>query len=186
MTNSTLVHKSKRRKPRHGYATGKGRTPTYRSWAMMLNRCRNPNGHDFHYYGARGIEFYSSWLSFQNFLADMGERPDGTSIERIDNSKGYCKENCRWATKTQQARNRRNTVLLTHNNVTKPLAEWCDLLGVDYERARHRVQRGFTSDRVLSAGPVQPIRRNFLYKPRKDLLRDEITGRFLKKVATSS
>lgn len=72
----------------------------------MKNRCLNPNATDYPRYGGRGIRVCDRWLSFENFLADMGERPNGTTIDRIDGSKGYEPTNCRWATASEQQRNR--------------------------------------------------------------------------------
>ena len=81
---------------------------TYTSWKKMIERCRNKNHPQYKDYGGRGITVCQRWLkSFCAFLADMRKRPDGKTIDRIDNDKGYCKENCRWATKKQQAATRR-------------------------------------------------------------------------------
>lgn len=80
-------------------------TPTYKSWSSMWDRCRNPNRPCWIRYGGAGITVDPRWVAFSNFLADMGERPDGTSLDRIDTLKGYGPDNCRWATRLQQARN---------------------------------------------------------------------------------
>jgi len=74
---------------------------------MMKNRCLNPASHDYKYYGARGITVCARWMKFENFIADMGERKSGYSIERRDNDGNYCPENCEWIPKNQQQRNRR-------------------------------------------------------------------------------
>ncbi len=87
---------------------GKSRCPEYRVWCSMLSRCGNSKNKSFSYYGGRGISVCAEWLCFPTFIADMGHRPSpGHSLDRIDNNAGYCKENCQWATKSQQMLNRR-------------------------------------------------------------------------------
>lgn len=89
--------------PRHGMT----RTPTHNSWLSMIQRCTNPSRGNYAYYGGRGITIAPEWLEFERFYADMGTRPHGTSLERLDNNAGYGPDNCVWADKRQQARNRR-------------------------------------------------------------------------------
>jgi hypothetical protein len=92
----------------HGHSIRGCMTSTYRTWKSMKERCTSETSKAYPQYGGKGITLCDEWYSFDNFLADMGERPDGTTIDRVDNSKGYIKSNCRWATKSQQSINRSN------------------------------------------------------------------------------
>jgi hypothetical protein len=103
---------SKPPKVLHGARVGDQWSTTYRSWQNMKKRCRDPNGNRFDYYGGRGVRVCKRWrlygVGFMNFLADMGERPPGTTLDRYPDKNGnYEPGNCRWATPEQQARNRR-------------------------------------------------------------------------------
>lgn len=108
-------------------------TPTYHTWRCMRSRCKNPNDQDYKYYGGRGISVCKRWdESFENFIEDMGERPENKTLDRIDSNKNYEPENCRWATAKEQARNKRDTVKITYKGKVYPLAHWVDIFGINY------------------------------------------------------
>ena len=122
---------------------GRSRTPEYAAWKDMMGRCYNPKFVNYDSYGGRGIAVCPEWHEFTNFLADMGARPSGLSIERRDNNRGYEPANCEWATLAAQSRNKRNTVRITHNGVTRTIAEWSRELGLAYSSVRgHFVKTG--------------------------------------------
>ena len=115
---------------------GGTKTKAYKSWISMKARCRDVNNSA---YGGRGISFCNRWLKFENFLEDMGPPPFGTSLDRLDNNKGYSKSNCRWATSAQQGENRRNTILLTLDGETKSLTAWAKKIGTSPSALHHRI-----------------------------------------------
>lgn len=94
---------------RNRAAHGMSHSPTYRSWTAMKERCQRPNHHKYPLYGGRGIKVCKQWQTFEGFLADMGERPEGTTIDRIDVNDGYHAGNCRWASAVDQRANRRDS-----------------------------------------------------------------------------
>lgn len=134
---------------RHGYARTGHKSATYKIWVVMRTRCNNPNFPKYPRYGGRGIRVCERWDRFENFLADMGERPAGMSIDRIDNDGDYCPENCKWSTNKEQSRNQRWTVRLTYNGETKTRQEWCEIHGIKLSTFRHRLSRGWTLDQIF-------------------------------------
>lgn len=113
--------------------------PTYASWQMMKNRCLNPNAMDAAYYGERGITVCKEWMTYDVFLADMGERPTDKTLDRRDNDRGYDKDNCRWATKSEQSRNRDFTRNITYQGRTQKTWQWAAELGIKFMSFHHRM-----------------------------------------------
>jgi hypothetical protein len=136
---------------RHGFARPESRSPTYRSWECARSRCRNANNPDFKDYGGRGVSFYSGWDSFQVFLADMGHRPPGHTLDRIDNQGNYEPGNCRWATPSTQQANKRDNQVVIYQGRTMILADLARETGVPYQRLHERiVRRGWDVERAVS------------------------------------
>lgn len=122
---------------------GKSRTRLYRVWAAMLDRCRNPNDKHFADYGGRGIVVCLRWeKDFAAFAADMGERPGPQfMLDRVNNDGPYSPDNCRWASPTEQARNRRGVRLISFNGENLTIAEWADRLGLSVSMLKTRISR---------------------------------------------
>ena len=123
---------------------------TYAAWSSMRQRCNTPSCEDYKYYGGRGIKHDPSWSSFEQFLADMGPVELGYSLERIDVNGPYSKENCKWATRLEQARNKSNTRMLELNGVKKPAAQWAKERGINHTTLFQRLKRGWSVERALT------------------------------------
>jgi hypothetical protein len=131
----------------------------YGVWCGMNNRCRNKNDPAYPDYGGRGIAVCDAWKKFSQFYADMGDPPSGHSIDRIDNDGNYEPGNCRWATRTEQSRNRRNNVLFTFKGETHPLSVWAARFGLKYKTVHLRVRNGWDIYKALSTPPIPHINR---------------------------
>jgi hypothetical protein len=129
---------------KHGMAG----TPTYKSWHQMHQRCAGKHGRD--YYLKSGITICDRWSVFENFFDDMGHRPEGTTIDRIDGSKGYEPGNCRWATSTEQANNRKTNRKEIVNGVLLSPAEAARKHNVNISMVRHRMRKGWTLEQSVS------------------------------------
>jgi hypothetical protein len=105
----------------------------------MRRRCADPNFKDYKYYGGAGIVVCERWNVFANFLEDMGERPSGKTIERLDMKGPYCKENCKWANHLQQMNNTSRNRVITHNGKTMTVAQWARYLDVPRARLSARL-----------------------------------------------
>lgn len=148
LATEVLTARNKIGKPNSVY-----RTPEYRTWVSMIQRCTNKNGPSYSNYGGRGIRVCDRWMdSFHSFFEDMGVRPsDKHSIDRIDNGGNYEPGNCRWATAREQCRNSRQAFLITAFGVTKPAGDWADDLGVDSVVLRCRIRRyGWSPEKAVT------------------------------------
>lgn len=127
--------------PSNSSTHGLSNTPTYRTWTDMRRRCKLPHNKNFKHYGARGIVVCDRWQgSFEAFVADMGLRPDGTTLDRKDNNGPYSPENCRWATMGEQQNNRRSNHPITWRGETHNLGIWAAKVGFRKERLSQRIE----------------------------------------------
>lgn len=129
--------RAKERNTKHGMYN----TPEYNTWVSMKKRCLNKTHKSYKNYGGRGISICSEWIdSFDNFIKDMGFRPSlKHSLDRIDNNSNYNILNCRWATKTEQCRNRRSNILIEYKGESKCLQEWANELGFSWQKLYYRI-----------------------------------------------
>jgi len=129
----------------------------YTRWQSMKRRCNNPNDKRFPDYGGRGISVCSDWLdSYECFLSDMGLPPSSKhQLDRRDNNGNYCKENCRWVTPINNARNKRNNRLIEINGETKTLAEWSEISGIEYHTLKARINRGVLPEKAIKNGRLK-------------------------------
>lgn len=119
------------------------------SWRNMKSRCSNPNATGYEYYGGKGISYDPKWEDFINFYNDMGKRPANTSLDRIDYTKGYYKENCRWATPIMQARNTSANNYIEYNNEVLCIQEWAEKLNIKANTIVYRLRRGWSIPQAL-------------------------------------
>jgi hypothetical protein len=137
-------------KPKHGMY----KTDEYLIWRSMKQRCLNIKHVAYPHYGARGIRICDMWIkSFDSFYQDMGSRPSKKhSIDRIDNEKGYCKENCRWATKSEQGANKRNTIKVLQNGQLYTVRDLYDKnkLKIGYAQFATRIKRGWSIEKAIN------------------------------------
>ena len=133
---------------------GKCRSRSYIAWQHMIDRCKNPKAKDYSGYGRRGITVCQRWESYENFLADMGEPPNGLSLERVNNNQGYFPENCRWATRKEQQSNRRVSVLIEYDGLTLTLSEWARRANLSRSSIKRRLEKGWTIEDALLTPPA--------------------------------
>lgn len=116
-------------------------SPTHKAWIGMKARCNNPNIKHFKHYGGRGIKVCKQWNKFESFYKDMGEKPEGLTLERIDTNGNYEPSNCKWATWKEQERNRTNNRLITYRGKTQCLAAWAEEKEIVYSALLWRLDK---------------------------------------------
>lgn len=129
--------------------------PYYRVWERMKHRCYSQSSNSYPRYGGRGITVCDRWkASLANFVEDMGPRPEGATLDRIDNNKGYCPENCKWSTRQEQASNRRDNVNVTFNGKTQTAEAWAREYGLSGAAiVIARLSRGWSIEKTLTTPP---------------------------------
>lgn len=132
---------------KHGGYMGGKELPEHYTWRTMIARCCRPTAKSYPLYGGRGITVCDRWMDYSNFLADMGKRPEGTSLDRIDNNKGYSPDNCRWASRSEQQKNKSSTRLYTNGEFTGTLVECAAYLGMSKELAHYHWKHNKTFQR---------------------------------------
>ena len=135
----------------------KSKTREYRIWVGIKSRCNNPKNRAYADYGLRGVSLSDKWAkSFDQFYADMGDCPEGMSIDRVNNDGNYEKSNCRWATRHEQSRNTSRNINITFDGITLTLMDWAKRLNVPYYRLRNRIKElGWSIDRAFTEGVSQ-------------------------------
>lgn len=155
--------------------------PLYKTWKSMLMRCNNPNVRDYKHYGGRGIKICDRWsseLGFENFVNDMGGRPSGTTLDRIDVNGDYCPENCRWATDEQQANNKTDNVYIIVGDRQITAKQFCKMLGLNYWTVIKQIERGLDVDLLVKFRNMdlrtKAFRRNPEYYNHNRVVLDEV------------
>lgn len=123
----------------NGIKHGMRHTRSYKSWQGMKSRCLNKSVSSYKDYGGRGIKICKKWMKFENFYKDMGNRPNGTSLDRINNNKGYYKKNCKWSTPEEQNINKRNNHCIYYKGRTMTISEWAKILNINPGTLHHRI-----------------------------------------------
>lgn len=145
---------------KHGQSRAGHASGAYKSWRAMMGRCLNPKHTAYPSYGGRGITVCDRWLIFTNFYSDVGDRPEGSTLDRIDNDKGYNPDNCRWLSKAEQQRNRRDNVYYEMDGKRRCLTEWCEIYNIPFFRVSCRLGFGWTLREALTAPPSKTARRS--------------------------
>lgn len=135
---------------RHGHAYNEKKSAEYNAWCNMKARCTNPNNPQYKDYGGRGITFCPEWAVFKQFLNDMGPKPEGLTLERVDNEKGYSPTNCEWRPMLENCNNRRTSKLVEFNGVVKSLADWARVAGITRGTMTFLMKQGWPLERAFA------------------------------------
>jgi hypothetical protein len=131
---------------------GMRHTKIYDIYCSMVQRCNNPGNKAYKNYGGRGIKIAPSWYKFERFHKDMGDRPPGRSLDRINNDGPYSRKNCRWATMEEQSRNRRDNIFLTYKGITRVLKDWAGIYGILPATLKRRLEAGIPKSMLFKKG----------------------------------
>lgn len=132
---------------------GKTKSRVHAAWKAMNQRCFNKRCREYRYYGERGITVCERWRRFEAFFEDMGDPPDGMSLDRIDNNRGYGPGNCRWATKGEQSNNRRSCKLIEFRGNAQNQKQWAREMGIHQTTIAGRLRNGWSVERALTQVP---------------------------------
>lgn len=134
--------------------------PEYKVWRRIHFRCSEANREHYHHYGERGITVCERWKSFDAFYADMGKRPNGATIERVNNDLGYSPENCRWATIKEQQNNKRSNIIVVFKGTSMTAAKSAELTGIRASIIRQRVHRGWPASKLFDPPRAWPAQHH--------------------------
>lgn len=160
-------------KTKHGHNRKSKTSPTYYSWVCMKTRCGNPNSDSYKWYGAKGITVCDRWKdSFTNFLVDMGERPKGMTLDRIDTNGNYEPSNCRWETEKVQHNNKNSNHLITYQGKTQSVSQWAEELNINVETLFTRIHKLNWSVEKAFTTPVKKRKRLITYQGKTQSIAD--------------
>lgn len=148
---------------RHGYGSTRDRNPLYNKWSGMKRRCLNPKDKAYKRYGGAGVNVSKEWMDFENFRNDMEKSfVIGLSLERIDNTKGYSKENCKWIPLSEQSKNRKNVPKYTFMGKTLTSNEWDREIGLKEGSVRNRIRNlGWSVEKALTTKRFESLKKSY-------------------------